>query len=164
MVYSSSSVGSDPEFGGNRILDTRNTFGVPSFDGTEPHWESWRVKLRRVQTWQTWDYILDVAAAHTSSTTHDGLDGSSQSAKAKLYLSLVSLVPRRLGLEAWRVLKEEYEGQGGNRTAAFLDLGDMLASCEKDVAQYRIAAGADLQQAVQVATVVDTRQQATVIS
>ena len=35
------------------------------------------------------------------------------------------------------------------------DLGDMLASWEKDVAQYRIAAGADLQQAVQVPTVME---------
>ena len=33
------------------------------------------------------------------------------------------------------------------------DLGGMLASCEKDVAQYKVAAGADLQQTVQVATV-----------
>ena len=35
------------------------------------------------------------------------------------------------------------------------DFGDMLASWEKDVAQYRIAAGADLQQAVHVATVME---------
>ena len=35
------------------------------------------------------------------------------------------------------------------------DLGDMLASWEKDVAQYRVAAGTDLQQAVQVATVME---------
>ena len=33
------------------------------------------------------------------------------------------------------------------------DLADMLPSWEKDVAQCRIAVGADLQQAVQVATV-----------
>ena len=69
--------------------------------------------------------------------------------------------------------KEEYEGKGGSRTAALLtgivnprarwekmhsegrDLGDMLASWEKDVAQYRSAAGADLQQTVQVATVME---------
>ena len=54
-------------------------------------------------------------------------------------LSLVSLVHRCFGFEAWRVLKEEYEGKGGNRTAALKkgwekmynegrDLGDMLAS------------------------------------
>ena len=35
------------------------------------------------------------------------------------------------------------------------DLADMLASWEKDVAQYRIAEGADLQQAVRVATVME---------
>ena len=71
------------------------------------------------------------------------------------------------------MLKEEYEEKSGNRTAALLrgilnprarwekmhtegrDLGDRLASWETDVALYRIAAGADLQQAVQVATVME---------
>ena len=69
--------------------------------------------------------------------------------------------------------KKKYEGMHRNRTAVLLrgilnlrarwqkihsegrDLGDMLASWEKDVAQYRVAAGTDLQQAVQVATVME---------
>ena len=69
--------------------------------------------------------------------------------------------------------KEEHDAKGGSRTAAFprgslnpratlekmysegCDLSDMLASCEKDVAQYIVAASADLQQAVQVATVME---------
>ena len=68
---------------------------------------------------------------------------------------------------------EEHEGKGGHRTAARLrgilnprarwekmysegrDLGDVLTSWDRDVAQYRAAAGADLQQAVQVATVME---------
>ena len=33
------------------------------------------------------------------------------------------------------------------------DFGEMHASCEKDFAHYRVAAGADLRQAVQVTTV-----------
>ena len=88
-------------------------------------------------------------------------------------LSLVSLVPRRHGLEAWRLLKEEYEGRGGNRTAALLrgilnpgakwermqsenkDIFDMLAAWEKDLAQYRMASGTDLHQTIQVATVME---------
>ena len=67
------------------------------------------------------------------------------------------------------MLKEEYEGKDGYSTAALLrevlkprarwekmcsegrDLGDTLASLKKVVAQYRIAACADLQQAVQEA-------------
>ena len=71
------------------------------------------------------------------------------------------------------MLKEEYESEGGNRTAARLrailnprarwekmhregrDLGDMLSSWEKDVAKYRMAAGATLQQIIQVATVLE---------
>ena len=81
------------------------------------------------------------------------------------------------------MLKEEYEGKGGNRTAALLrgilnprarwekmdsegrDLCDMLASWEKGVAQYRVAAGKSLQQAVQLAIVMEhAHQQLTVIS
>ena len=71
------------------------------------------------------------------------------------------------------MLKEEYEGKGGNCTAVLLrgifnplarwgkmhsegrDLGDMLASWKKDVTQNRVAAGTDLQQAVQVATAME---------
>ena len=127
---------------------------------------------------------LDVAAEQSSFIRHDGLDYNSLSRSKTVSallitkcegkaLSLVSLAPRRHGFDAWRVLKEEYEGKGGNSTAVLLrgifnplarlekmdsegrDLCHMLASWEKDVAQYRIAAGTDLQQAVQVATVME---------
>ena len=91
----------------------------------------------------------------TTSTTVHALLVTKFEGKA---LSLVSLVPRRHGIEAWRVLKEEYEDKGGNRTAALLrvilnprvrwekmhregrDVGDMLDSLKKDFAQYRVAA------------------------
>ena len=121
--------------------------------------------------------------SHHSSDTH-GLDDNSLLMSTTVHTllitkcvgrarSLVSLVHRRHGFEAWRVLKEEYEGKGENRIAALLrgilnprarrekmyregrDFGDMLAHCEKDVAQYRVAAGADLQQAVHAATVME---------
>ena len=65
------------------------------------------------------------------------------------------------------------EGTGGNRTAALLrgifnprvrlekmknegrDFGEVHVPWEKDVAQYRVAAGADLRQAVRMATVME---------
>ena len=110
------------------ILDTRNAIGVPIFDGTDAKWESWRVKVE-VRTWQTWEHIwASLQNKHLSSrmmvwtrtvprpakTVHALLITKCEG-KA---LSLVSLFFRRFGLEAWRVLKEEYEGNGGNRTAA----------------------------------------------
>ena len=76
-------------------------------------------------------------------------------------------------MEAWRVKKDEYEGKDGHRMAALLrgilnprarwdgmysegrDLGDMLASWEKNVTPNNIAEGADLHQAAQVATVME---------
>ena len=51
---------------------------------------------------------------------HDKQNSSDLAHHEGKALSLVSLVTRRFGLEAWRVLKEEYEGKGGNRTAALL--------------------------------------------
>ena len=123
---------------------------------------------------------LDVAAEQTSFITHDGLDAKSVTISKTVHVlltncegeapSLVSVVPRRFGLEAWR---KSMRANVENRTAGLLrgifnprarrekmhiegrDFGDMLASWEKDVAQYRIAAGADLQQAVHVATVME---------
>ena len=109
---------------------------------------------------------LDVTAEHSSFVKHDGLDDNSLFISKTVRalpitkcegkaLSLVSLAPRRHGFEAWRVLKEEYEGKGGHLTAVLLrgilnprarwekmdsegrDLYDMLASWEKDVAHYR---------------------------
>ena len=166
------------------ILDTRNAIGIPNFDGSDANLESWRVRfgasadvanMGRTQT------LLQ--NSHHSSDTH-GLDDNSllMSKTVRTLLitkcvgrarSLVSLVHRRHGFEAWRVLKEEYEGKGGNRIAPFLrgilnprarrenmnsegrDFGDMRASREKDVAQYSVAAGADLKQAVYAATVME---------
>ena len=74
---------------------------------------------------------LDVAAEQTSFITNDGLDANSVTISKTVHtllitrcegkaLSLVTLGPRRFGLEAWRVLKEECEGRSGNRTAARL--------------------------------------------
>ena len=59
----------------------------------------------------------DVAAEQTSFITHDALDANSVTMSKTVHallitkcegkaLSLVSLVPRRFGLEAWRVVKE----------------------------------------------------------
>ena len=74
---------------------------------------------------------LDVAAEQTFFITHDGLDANSVTISKTVHvlfitkcegkaLSLVSLVLRCFGLEGWRVLKEECEGKGGNRSAALL--------------------------------------------
>ena len=72
---------------------------------------------------------LDVAAEQTALIKHEALDANGLLVSRKGHalvitrcegkaLSLVSLVPRRFGLEAWRVLKDVYEGIGGNRMAA----------------------------------------------
>ena len=69
--------------------------------------------------------LQDVAAEQTSFIRHGGLDANSVTITRTVHAllitecegeapSLVSLVPRRFALEAWRVFKEEYEGKGGS--------------------------------------------------
>ena len=82
------------------ILDTRNTTGIP------------------ITSTLGWDAHLDIAADHTAFMTNAGLDTPSVLVSRTAYallitrcvgktLSVVSLVSRRYGLEAWRVLKDE---------------------------------------------------------
>ena len=87
--------------------------------------------------------ILDVAGEQTSSIKHDSLDDS-KTVHALLFtkcegkaLSLVSLVPRRHGLEAWRVPKEELlqHARWEKMNNEGRDLGDMLASYERETLQ-----------------------------
>ena len=82
----------------------------------------WRVKFEAYADLAKMGAHLDVAAEQLSFITHDGLDTNSVTISKTVHtllitkcqgkaLSLVSLVPRRFGLEARRVLKVEYEGK-----------------------------------------------------
>ena len=44
------------------ILDTRNTIGVPIYDGADAKWESWRVKFEALADLANMGAHLDVAA------------------------------------------------------------------------------------------------------
>ena len=92
------------------ILDKRNTIGAPIFDGPDANWESWRVKFEAHGDLANMRARLDVAAEQTSFITHDGLDTNSVTISKTVHV-LVSLVPRRFGLAAWRVFKEGCEGK-----------------------------------------------------
>ena len=166
------------------VIDTRNTISVPTFDGSDANWDAWRTKFEAYADLTGVGNYLEAAEAETDFISNGRMTEEPLAASTTLYallvtktdgkaLSLVTLVPRRHGLEAWRVLKGEYEGRGGNRVAALLrgvlnpkarwekmhvegkDIFDMLTAWEKDVAQYRMASGSELQQEVQVATVLE---------
>ena len=113
------------------ILDTS---GIQNVDGTDANWESWRVKFAAYACLAGTGALLDIAAEQTvfivnqcldaaailvSRSAHAFLACSSQNCEGKA-LSVVSPVPRRHGLEAWRVFVDEYEEEGGNRMAALL--------------------------------------------
>ena len=110
------------------ILDTRNIVGIPNFGGTDANWDRWRVKFEAYADLAGIGAHLDAAEEQTVFITNEGLDANavlvSRTVHALLItccegeaLFLVSLLPRRHGLEAWRVLKYECEGKGGNRLA-----------------------------------------------
>ena len=107
------------------ILDTTNKIGVPIFDSTDVNWESWRMKFEPYADLANMGAHLDLAAEQTSFITQDGLDANSVTKSKTVHASLitkcegkalplVSFVPRRFGVEAWRVLKEVYEGKVEN--------------------------------------------------
>ena len=153
------------------ILDTPNTIGIPNFDGTDANL-GWRVKVEAYALLAGMGAHLDAAAEQTSFIDFEGLDAHSLLARRAVHAlvchqvwresSFSGFPARRHPLEAWPVITCEYQGKAGNRMAAFLrgvrnprarwkkmyserrDLGDMLASREKYVAQCRVAAGADL--------------------
>ena len=54
-------------------LGTRNTVGVPNFDGSDANWESWQVKFKAYADLANMGAHLDVAAEPTSFIKHDGL-------------------------------------------------------------------------------------------
>ena len=127
------------------ILDTRNTIGVRNLDGYDANWESWRVKVEVHADLATYGTTFGPRCRTVHSLLITKCEGKIS--------SLVSLVLRRFELEVWRPFKEDCEGKDENRTAVFMrgmlnalarwevyiegrDFGDMLASGERDVAQY----------------------------
>ena len=102
-----------------------------NFDSTGAHWESRRAKFQAYADVSGMGAHLDVAAEQAATTKNEGLDAGAVLVSGAVHvllitkcegeaLSLVSLVSRRHGLEASRVLNGEYKGKVGNRMAAFL--------------------------------------------
>ena len=72
------------------IMDSRNTIGVPIFDGTDADWESWRVKFEAYADLANMGAHLDVPAEQTSFITHDGLDANSATISKTVHALLIA--------------------------------------------------------------------------
>ena len=161
------------------ILDIKNTTGISNFDSSDANWESWRMRFEAQAGLANMVTHLDVAAEQSFFVRHDGLYDNSLlisntvhallitkcEGKSRWLLNVRALkhgVPQtRVRGQRWKshnsALKRHPQPtcQMGKMHSEGRDLGDMLVSWEKDVAQYRVAAGTDFQQAVQVATVME---------
>ena len=125
---------------------------------------------------------MEIAAAHVGPIDLSGMTDVNLRLTKSLYallvsstesraIALVRFTPTKNGLEAWRLLKKEYEAHGGAITAAMLrgilnprhrwehmnnqgkDINELLQMRERDVAHYKIATGSDIDGAILVAIV-----------
>ena len=169
----------------NPFFDTRGDVKVNSFSWFDTDWDAFKIKLEAYTDLLGMSDYMDDAELQVHPIDNDLL--STQEAldcSKALYsllvakcegkaLGIVTLVQRRYGPEAWRLLKAEYEGRQGSHVAAMLrgilnpslkwqrdhgegkDLIEVLTGWERDVARYRVASGEDITDNVLIATVLE---------
>ena len=116
----------------NPFLDTRGDVRVQSLSGLDAEWDTFRLKFEAYTDLLGMGEFMDAAEQEAGMIDNATLKvvGAVDCSKA-LYalliakcegkaLGVITLVPRRHGLEAWRLLKAEYEGKQGSRIAAML--------------------------------------------
>ena len=110
------------------LVDTRRVFKVGSSDGKDEHWVHWSLKLEAFTSLLGWEDAMSTAAVHGTDASLQGVEQLvTETARALFSLlvakceekafGIVQLCPKVNGLEAWRRLKDEYEGRSGNRLA-----------------------------------------------
>ena len=113
------------------LIDTRGEFKVGSLDGKDEHWVHWSLKFEASTSLLGWDDAMNTAALHGTEVSLQGVvQAVAETARALFSLlvakcegnafGIVQLCPKGNGLEAWRRLKDQYEGRSGNRLAAML--------------------------------------------
>ena len=113
------------------LVDTRREFKVGSFDGKDEHWVHWSLKFEAFTSLLGWEDAMATAATLGTEVSLKGVEQAvTDTARALFSLlvaksegkafGIVQLCPKGNGLEAWRRLKDEYEGRSGNRLVAML--------------------------------------------
>ena len=166
------------------LIDTRGEFKVGSFDGKDEHWVHWSLKFEAFTGLLGWE---DAMATASTLGTEGSLKGVEQvvtdTARALFSLlvamcegkafGIVQLCPKGSGLEAWRRLKDEYEGRSGDRLAAMLrgilnprerwnrdsdnnrEFVESLNDWEILIGEYRAARGENVSDRVLIATILE---------
>jgi hypothetical protein len=171
--------------GDHAFLDTKGGIRGQSFSGSDADWDSFRLKFEAYTDLLGIGGYMDAAEneinriGNATPSNQDAVN-CSKALYALLIvkcegnaLGILTLVPQRYRLEAWRLLDGEYEGKQGSRIAAMLreilypggkwqqghnegkDVIEVLTAWEHDVSKYRIASGEDISDNVLVATVLE---------
>ena len=115
----------------NNLLDTRGDVKVPNFSGLDTDWDSWKVKFEAYCDLVGLGDYMESAEQCPDPVENSAMLEHAEKASKALHallvckcdgkaLSIVTLQPRRHGMEAWRQIKLEYEGRQGSRIAAML--------------------------------------------
>ena len=165
------------------LLDTRGIAKPPVHDGKDETWGDFAFRFESYVALLGWSYALESAEDSDQPIAMDQLAEDPKNIALNLYallasvtsgrsLSILKLVGQRNGLEAWRLLKKEYEPKSGNRVAGLLravlnpkwwdkelssgkDFCDILNKWEIKISEYTQASGDTLSEAVKVATVLE---------
>ena len=166
------------------LIDTRGEFKVGYFDGNDEHWVHWSLKFEAFTSLLGWEDAMTTAAMHGTEVSLQGVEQTvTETARALFSLlvakcegkafGIVQLCPKGNGLEAWRRLKDEYEGRSGNRLAAMLrgilnpreswtrdidnnrEFLESLNDWEILTGEYRAASGENVSDRVLVATILE---------
>ena len=144
----------------------------------------WSLKFEAFTSLLGWDDAMTTAAMHGTEVSLQGVEQAvTETARALFSLlvakcegkafGIVQLCPKGNGLEAWRRLKDEYEGRSGNRLAAMLrgilnprerrtrdsdnnrEFLESLNDWEILTSEYRAASGENVSDRVLVATILE---------
>ena len=166
------------------LIDRMGEFKVGSFDGKDEHWVHWSLKFEAFTSLLGWEDAMSTAAMHGTEVSLQGVEQLvTETARALFSLlvakcegkafGIVQLCPKGNGLEAWRRLKDEYEGRSGNRLAAMLpgilnprerwnkdsevnkEFLESLNDWEILIGEYRAASGENVSDRVLVATILE---------
>eukprot|EP00971_Amphidinium_carterae_P212265 4212598-Amphidinium_carterae.1 len=113
------------------VIDTRSLSKCPQHDGKEESWQEFSFKFDNYMALLGWKPFMDEYMEQVGHVLMDDLGARAQQVSYSLYavlaqvlsgrfLSVLRLIAQQHGLRAWKELKQEFEPQSGNRSAALL--------------------------------------------
>ena len=139
----------------SRLLDLKNVGRIPQFSGKPQDWDDFKFRFLLSMGFIDLDEIVDMVKVTTTATEAHQLDVEHTEKSKILYgilcqccegraLTLLKLVGRGCGIEAWRLLLVEYEPRASVRIAQMLSgilqpkFSNNLQSFQLELTQWKI--------------------------